>query len=471
MATISFLIIPASDKDYIAAFIRMASDGSFTYDRVHFDEYGELRSSDIQPQLQEVLDTGMRVFQRLIFRFPNDMSVSIQRQSNQPSTLFDQVTVSSPQQVPVSEFAKLVAAAQRNLGMNSLLNIGNLLGPTATQHFEAREAALARLETLSSNLLVEMEDARKRREAAFFNKEQLLEARLEKKQSDLNKALTVRQAELDRRASELESLQKELDDREAKHARRQHYKDIKEKFRSWSNTFKVTDGTKQLRVIVFRTTISLMVLFGIAACIFLFQSFSATNTALLAFAIVKQVTFTALFVTTAYFFIRWNNQWFQRHANEEFRLKRMELDIDRASWFVEMAFEWKDEKGEEIPLELIEPLTQGLFAGERDDHAVEPADSLAQALLGAARFKVKLPDGTEAEYDRKGMERLFRKSKQHCPNEYFLTGNWLARIGVSLNHCGQGWLSHRRKFSWRDGGMNIDNGPASREGDAVPVAR
>ncbi len=54
----------------------------------------------------------------------------------------------------------------------------------------------------------------------------------------------------------------------------------------------------------------------------------------------------------------------------------MELDVDRASWFVEIAFEWKDEKGEAIPLELIERLTQGLFFDGAADHSVEPADSL-----------------------------------------------------------------------------------------------
>ena len=66
------------------------------------------------------------------------------------------------------------------------------------------------------------------------------------------------------------------------------------------------------------------------------------------------------------------------------------------SWFVEMAFEWKDEKGEEIPEALIERLTQGLFVEASGDHAVEPSESLAHALLGAARFKVKLPGDLEA---------------------------------------------------------------------------
>ena len=127
---------------------------------------------------------------------------------------------------------------------------------------------------------------------------------------------------------------------------------------------------------------------------------------------MKQVTFTALFVTTAVFFIKWNNQWFQRHANEEFQLKRMELDIDRASWFVEMAFEWKEEKGEDIPEALIERLTHGLFGETGGDHAVEPSESVIHALLGAARLKVKLPGDIEAEYDRKDVQKLGKEEKR-----------------------------------------------------------
>jgi hypothetical protein len=208
-----------------------------------------------------------------------------------------------------------------------------------------------------------------------------------------------------------------LDDRAAKHARRQHYKDIKEKFRSWSETFQVTPGTNHLRRSVYWFTVFLMALFGSLAGWFLFQSIIAGDALHLVPAIVKQVAFTALFVTTAVFFIKWNNQRFQRHANEEFRLKRMELDIDRASWFVEMAFEWKDEKGEEIPEALIERLTHGLFGEAGGDHAVEPSESVIQALLGAARLKVKLPGDIEAEYDRREVERLGREEKHRKKTE------------------------------------------------------
>ena len=89
----------------------------------------------------------------------------------------------------------------------------------------------------------------------------------------------------------------------------------------------------------------------------------------------------------------------------------MELDIDRASWFVEMAFEWKDEKDEAIPDALIERLTQGLFAEPGGEPPVEPSESLIHALLGALRLRFKGPGDFEAEYERKDVDNLKREEK------------------------------------------------------------
>lgn len=409
----TFKIVPGSDKEYVDAFEKMRSEGAFAFEKATLGEFSDLPASEFQKNkgLQEVLAEGMRVFPNLTFHFPGQFNVIIAR-SSKNGTLFDDVTVNHPNQADQVTFAKLVASVQKHLGQSSLLNIGNLLGPAATHHFEAREIALARLETMSSTLLEEMEAARKRREQEFEAKEKALEAKVEQRQRELEKAAKARQEEQDRRASELETLQKELDDRAAKHARRQHYKDIKEKFKSWSEQFQVTKGTSDLRKSVFWMTVILLLLFGGISGYFLFQSITAQDNTHLIAAIVKQITFTLLFVSTALFFIRWNNQWFQRHANEEFRLKRMELDIDRASWFVEMAFEWRDEKGEEIPSQIIDRLTAGLFLEEGSEPSSEPHDSLAQALLGASRFTVKLSDGTEVEYDRKGVQKLLQEKRK-----------------------------------------------------------
>ncbi|MEX1027787.1 MAG: hypothetical protein WD049_07245 [Candidatus Paceibacterota bacterium] len=406
----TFSVAPATDKGYFDAFEAMRSESKLPYEKAHFGDSLQIPANELAGHagLQEVLAQNVRAFPNIVYYFGNNQTIRIERQPDDKS-LFDRVTVSPGQQKDGVQFAKVCAAAQTHLGATSLSNLSNLLGPEAQRHFEAREVALAKLEKLVATLLTDVERARHDRDKEFQEKEESLEHKFENKQQELEQAQQQRQQQLDQRTEELDRLRKELDDRAAKHARRQHYKEIKEKFQSWSDTFNVTRGTTRLRWHVYGFTILLLLLFGSAAAYFLFQSIIAQDTTHFVVSAIKQVAFTLLFVSTAFFFIRWNNQWFQRHANEEFRLKKMELDIDRASWFVEMAFEWKEEKGEEIPLELIERLTANLFSADSDENPTEPHDSLAQALLGAARFKVKLADGTEVEYDRKGLQKLLRE--------------------------------------------------------------
>jgi hypothetical protein len=123
---------------------------------------------------------------------------------------------------------------------------------------------------------------------------------------------------------------------------------------------------------------------------------------------IKQIALGLAFASTGVFFIRWNNKWFEKHSTEEFRLKRLEIDIDRASWLVEMAFEWKTEKGTDIPIELINKLGENLFKEDKvEESPLHPSDQLASAILGAASsVSVKVPGGTEVKLDRKGLNKL-----------------------------------------------------------------
>jgi hypothetical protein len=408
-----FWVVPDTDKGYFEAFGALTEGGGFAPTKATFGDIPEISIHDLPTHsgLKEVLGKDVKAFRRITYYYGLHESIRVERQPD-ASSLYDKVTVSAGNQKDAVQFAMFCAAAQKHLGASSLSNLSNLLGPEAQRHFEAREIALSKLEKLTATLLQDVEKSRQEREREFHVKETSLEEKYEQRLAELDSQHEFQQKAIADRAEELDTLQKELDDRAAKHARRQHYKDIKEKFKSWSETFQVTEGTKNLRGTIYWFTLFLTLLFGGLAGLFLFQSFSLQDSTQVVAVIIKQVTFTILFVSSAYSFIKWNNQWFQRHANEEFRLKRMELDIDRASWFVEMAFEWKDQKGEEIPIELVERLTHGLFSEEKTNHPVEPSDSLAQALMGAARFKVKLADGTEAEYDRKGIEKLIRKSSK-----------------------------------------------------------
>ncbi len=125
---------------------------------------------------------------------------------------------------------------------------------------------------------------------------------------------------------------------------------------------------------------------------------------------MRQALVSVAFGATSIFFIRWHNSWFERHAAEEFRLKRLDLDIDRASWIVETALEWQNVSGgSTIPEGLLSKLAHGIFVEERNEGAEHPAESLGRALLDSAkRVSLKTPIG-EAEFDRKGLNMISKQ--------------------------------------------------------------
>jgi hypothetical protein len=115
------------------------------------------------------------------------------------------------------------------------------------------------------------------------------------------------------------------------------------------------------------------------------------------------------FALTAAFYVRWNDAWFRQHADEEFRLKRLDLDIDRAHYVVEMLLEWNEQKGTTIPEELIKSLTASLFTTAESDVVRHPYEDLANALLGASAGLRMTPSGFEVALNRKGLQK-FRKA-------------------------------------------------------------
>jgi hypothetical protein len=61
----------------------------------------------------------------------------------------------------------------------------------------------------------------------------------------------------------------------------------------------------------------------------------------------------------------------------------MELDIERASWLVELALEWNNETKNPIPTELLEKLSSSLFTYEDGQPSdMNPLESLRTGLLG-----------------------------------------------------------------------------------------
>ncbi|MEY9883934.1 hypothetical protein [Bradyrhizobium sp. USDA 329] len=212
-------------------------------------------------------------------------------------------------------------------------------------------------------------------------------------------------------ADELETRRKEIDDRAYMHARRGIRSDLQKTIKGRQEKFTLTPETRNLRLPVHIALIALLIALAAANAATIYSLFSLdiekAAASVLVWAFGKQTVVTIAFVAALFFYVRWMNRWFEQHASAEFLLKQFELDIDRASWVVETAMEWRRDQQAEIPAPLLEGIARNLFAERsRPDDEHTAADDLASALVGSAsQLKLKLGEN-ELNFDRKGLASL-----------------------------------------------------------------
>jgi hypothetical protein len=268
------------------------------------------------------------------------------------------------------------------------------------KYFTTREQNLVQLEKVSSSLIVDQERYRQQLEQKFDERENLLNAEFQKKEEGLAQ-----------KHQELEKRNKEIDDRASKHARRATRESLKEIFNKRAESFKISSGTIALRNPIEIFSIILLAVFGllfVTTALVSMKFIGQAQDADMISLYIKQATLGLAFASTAVFYIRWRNHWFERHAQEEFAIKRQEIDLDRATWAVELASEWMDEKKKEIPEALLLKITSNLFETQKTEYPkLHPADELSSAIFGASSsVKLKLQNGSEVGLDRKGIKQL-----------------------------------------------------------------
>jgi hypothetical protein len=130
------------------------------------------------------------------------------------------------------------------------------------------------------------------------------------------------------------------------------------------------------------------------------------NWSALAVSLAKQGLLAAALLAAMLYYVRWMNRWFEGHSAAEFLLKQFQLDVDRASWIVETALEWRRAEKTELPAPLLDGIARNLFVTGSAAHDSTAADDLASALIGSAsQIKMKFGEN-EINFDRKGIERL-----------------------------------------------------------------
>lgn len=278
---------------------------------------------------------------------------------------------------------------------------------------QARDAGLFRLEEMLGRFTGELEKERQKIADVRVKDLEALKSETEAARSKLQEEFQAKEGALIEREEALKRRFSDLDDRDSTHARRELRKEIIKELGRRSESFTLSTGTVSKRTpiaggLVIAAIISLgfAIWWGVELTRLLSKDGVAWNNTF-TFLAIKQALATAGLVSVIWYGVRWSNQWFRDHAAEEFRGKAMLLDIERASWVVESALEWRKKDGKEIPPELLDRLTRGLFQYRDQTPESSTASEVAATLLGSAsKLKLKMGENGEMEIDKPGVGRL-----------------------------------------------------------------
>jgi hypothetical protein len=343
---------------------------------------------DADQTFQEVLKQNSRYTKYMLFHFDNGGSVRVTRHND---THFDimQLTFAPNLELPV--YFGFTNMARDLFGETEIIKtLPQLVSKEAKDDIDARRAGLVQLEEIGRGFFDELKK-QTGLQYETLNKHRIeYDDNLKAKTEELVKEYKAKQDDLDTATAELEKRRKAVDDRDYKHARRQGLKDQQARFTTLATKFNLTASTSRKRFPVAVLYLLLAAFFGAGAGLFAYKAFTSGQADYLTY--VKQAAFTLAFAATMGFFIRWNDVWFREHASEEFRLKRLEIDIDRASWIYEMALEWHEQNKTEIPQYLMEKLSANLFSeSEARKDSDKDADTLTSAIVrGAKNISLKM---------------------------------------------------------------------------------
>ena len=280
----------------------------------------------------------------------------------------------------------LIAIQHQFIPLNRAEAIERALGPEMAEFYRLREETLSRLEKLTGKLVEETHDYRMKLDAEIAAHKRELTASFEKEYEKKNAALKEREQDLNK-------LRQELDDRSARHARREQSRALQQKISDRSKKFTLTPATRRKRGPVHVIFVGLLSLSGGLIALSLLSPATATEGASLWLELGRLPLGVLGFALTAIFYIRWNDQWFRQHAEQEFRLQQLALDVDRAGYATEMLLEWQEDKGGEMPAMMVDRLTTGLFTDQTKVERVRhPSEDAITALLKAASsVRVDMP--------------------------------------------------------------------------------
>ena len=365
-------------------------------------------------ELDDILEEDTIAIQKLSFTLSLGMTVEITRtvdQSDKTLTGFQDTLCVTPgaKYTNANGVVRLIKRIREEFKPVDQRDFLDYLKEEDRSFYHAREKSSRDLKKLLEESFQKLYELTTIRSEQVESERRKLYSEHEQRQNELKVEYAGRMKEIAARESELAKLKDELDDRQSMHVRRELLKEMRDILSERAKKFELTQETQRRRLPTFVGYLFVMLLLATVTGFFIFWDFKSTSGTgqLSGWLIARQIVFGASFAAVTAFFLKWTSQWASRHAEEEFGLKRLELDILRASWVVEHALEWQALKEGEIPKDLIDRLSSHLFSSKssKEDGATA-SETLADALLGnAASLKLKAGDN-EIVLDHKGLKRL-----------------------------------------------------------------
>ena len=317
--------------------------------------------------------------------------------------------------VDFSDYTRVLVAVQRQfVPMIRDKEIERTLGPGMAEFYRRREESLSRLEAVNERLTAETHEYRLRLDDQTATLKKTMEDDYSEKVQELATEYGKKESQLRDREEDLDKRRQELDDRSARHARRANSEALQQKISQRSQRFSLTRDTQRKRIPIHSIFAVLLLVTGGLLVQTLIYPPAATD-GVVAWVQVARLPLSILgFGLTAVFYIRWNDRWFRQHADQEFRLQQLALDVDRAGYATEMLMEWQEDKQGEMPSVLVDRLTAGLFTDQTTAaQARHPTEDLASALLKATSgLTVDVPGVGEARLTRRQIRRFDRDLKK-----------------------------------------------------------
>lgn len=313
----------------------------------------------------------------------------------------DLIERSLPKTIPIDEFDK---------------------GRSAIDVLQAEIARLAdQYKTMMEGLAGERAEARKAAEKELQAERREHEAAMQaaktaamEQEQKFNEYRTEEQAEIQKRKNDLDDRERELDNRQHMHARRELRERISENFSTRIREAVVSGSASRIRLYVLFLTLAAGLGIGVVGFIDLrelveinrTESFPGWLAAGWAFRGVIALGLSVGFIAYA---INWLRIIYLDDVRTRRQYERYGHDIDRASFVIETIMEVGEQKKIQVPDAWVDGVCRNLFRNNADDTSGNSPANIAAMLFESISGAKIGPEGTEVSMSRRDARRLSKK--------------------------------------------------------------